>query len=341
MAGYSGPASLLETAFALRIANASPAWSRPVSLRENAACLWISRPRLYLRAEMTELHYISRLLRSHELRLSKRFGQHLLVDEDILRGIAQTTGAAEGCRVVEIGAGVGNLTCLLALSGAEVTSIELDRRFEPVHREVFGAWGEVAGRVQFHYGDALNFDYRAASDAAREAGSKFLIAGNIPYQITSPLIMGILESGAEFDRMTLLMQREVGERLAAAPGSRRNGGISIKVQYFCEVEPAFDVSSAAFLPPPKVESQLVVFRRKPPVLEAGEQKRFFRLVDAAFSMRRKMLVNPVAARGIAPKADVEQALAAIGRNAKARAEDLGLEDFLGLFRAICDISRID
>ena len=288
---------------------------------------------------MEERDRMARLLRRHELKLTKKLGQHLLVDLDILERIASEVGADDRTDVVEVGSGAGNLTYMLALSGAHVTGLELDRRFKPVHDEVILSHQEVAGHIEFVYGDALHFDFAAAGARAAAAGRRFLIAGNIPYQITSPLVMGVLESGAPFESMTLMIQREVAERFAAGPGSRRNGAITIKIQSFCETQLLATVPRTAFMPPPEVESRLIRFRPKPRAMDAGAQRAFFRLVDAAFAQRRKMLPNSVAARGIGyTKQQVDAALEELGIAVEVRAEHLGLQEFMALFGKLQEIA---
>lgn len=269
------------------------------------------------------------ILKRHGLRLERSLGQHFLIDDDLLHRVAQATGASPDTEIVEIGAGLGNLSYMLALSGAHVHAIELDRRFEPVHRETILTDQSLSGRLEFVYADALEFDFAAAAARAAANGHKLAIAGNIPYQITSPLVMRVFESGAKFESMVLMMQREVAERLSAAPGSKRNGGISIKVQYFSKVETLFDVPPKAFLPPPEVNSQVLRFTPRDHGKE--DYRRLFQLVDAAFAQRRKVIANSVAARGIGySRSQVDAALAAIGRQPTTRAEQLGLEDFLRL-----------
>jgi 16S rRNA (adenine1518-N6/adenine1519-N6)-dimethyltransferase len=282
-----------------------------------------------METSMSERTRLSALLREHDIRLSHRMGQHFLADLGVLTRIAQAVGAGPDSEVVEVGAGIGNLSAMLARTGADVTAIELDRRFAPIHEKVGALNGP--GRISFHYGDALDFDFAAASARAAARGRKLLVAGNIPYQITSPLVMRVLESGADYAGMTLMVQREVAERLASPPGSRRNGAISIKVQFYSGVRARFDVPPSAFLPPPKVHSSVVSFTKREPPLDEARRARFFGLVESAFCQRRKMLPNAVAARGLYPKDGVEAALAKIGLKASARAESLGLAEFLALF----------
>lgn len=287
----------------------------------------------------TERSRLQALLQRHGLRAAKGLGQHFLVDEEVLHEIARLTGAGPDCDVVEIGAGVGNLTTMLTLTGARVTAIEIDPKFQALHREVQITQSGFSERLQFHYGDALNFDFAGAAARAVSQGRRFLVAGNIPYQITSPLIMGLLDSGVWFESITFLIQKEVAERLTAGPGTRRSGAITIKVQYDCEAQVVLDVPAEAFLPPPEVDSQVIQLRPRRPgatpegrrLVDLEERRELFRLVDAAFIHRRKMLANSVASANLGyTKPQLEQALQEIGFTASSRAEELGVNDFLTL-----------
>jgi 16S rRNA (adenine1518-N6/adenine1519-N6)-dimethyltransferase len=279
------------------------------------------------------------LLRRHGLWANRGLGQHFLRDEDVLQAVARAINPGPDSDVVEIGSGPGNLTMMLSLSGAKVTGIEMDRRFVPLHNELIATNPDFDGRLQFHYGDALDFDYLAAATAAREAGRRFLIAGNIPYQITSPLIMKVLEDEVPFEAMALMMQREVAERLRSAPGSKQNGSITIKVQFYAEVDHVVDVPPESFVPPPKVESEVVLFRPKliPADLARDKNGRpaFFRLVDAAFMHRRKTLPNSlVAASYGTTREQAEAALQSINLPPTTRAEQLGLDQYQTLHAAL-------
>jgi len=276
------------------------------------------------------------LLRRHGLWANRGLGQHFLRDETVLHDVARAIEPGPDSDVVEIGSGPANLTMMLALSGANVTGIEMDRRFVPVHQEILLSNPDFQNRLQFHYGDALEFDFNAAARRSHEAGRRFLVAGNIPYQITSPLIMKLLEEEVPFEAMALMMQREVAQRLRSGPGSKLNGSITIKVQFYSSVEHVVDVPARSFVPPPKVESEVVLFRRKPIPADVARDKNgrpaFFRLVDAAFMHRRKTLPNSLVAAGFGiTREEGEQALAAVGLAATTRAEQLGLDEYQRLF----------
>ena len=231
--------------------------------------------------------------------------------------------------MVEIGAGIGNLSAMLARTGADVTAMELDRRFVPIHEKVGALNGP--GRISFHYGDALDFDFAAASTHAAARGRKLLVAGNIPYQITSPLVMRVLESGADFAGMTLMMQREVAERLASGPGSRRNGAISIKVQFYSGVRARFDVPPSAFLPPPKVHSCVVSFTRRERPVGRRPARALLRPRGIGIRSEAQNASQFRCRPGPLSQGGVEAALVKIGLKASARAESLGLAEFLALF----------
>lgn len=272
------------------------------------------------------------LLHRHGLWANRGLGQHFLRDEMVLQDIARAINPAADSHVVEIGSGPSNLTMMLALSGAQVTAIEMDRKFVPLHREILLTNPDFNGKLNYHYGDALEFDYAAAATEAAQRGQRFLIAGNIPYQITSPLIMLILESEVAYESMCLMMQREVAQRLRSAPGTKLNGSITIKVQFYADVEHVVDVPADSFVPPPKVESEVVLFRPRPIPADIKRDKHgrpdFFRLVDAAFMHRRKTLPKGVVIAGYpATREQIESALQEMDLPATIRAEQLGVDDY--------------
>jgi 16S rRNA (adenine1518-N6/adenine1519-N6)-dimethyltransferase len=267
------------------------------------------------------------VLKRFGIKADDRFGQRFLADERVLKAIAQATTAGPDSRLVEIGAGIGNLTTMLLLSGSELIGLEIDKRFLEIQREIVAGSPDFIRRYRLVPGDALEFDFAAAAAEAARDQRRFLIAGNIPYNITSPLIMKVLESQTPFEAMTFLVQLEVAERLSAPLGSRLTSAFTVKVRHWCLVEQLFVVPSFAFLPEPRVHSAVIQFRRREGV--SMERPKWFPLVDAAFSQRRKTLPNALAAAGY-PREKVEAALQQIPLPTSIRAERLTPEDFAAL-----------
>jgi 16S rRNA (adenine1518-N6/adenine1519-N6)-dimethyltransferase len=285
------------------------------------------------RPDLASRDRLRAVLKRFGLRADERFGQRFLADERALREIAHATGAAPDSRLVEIGAGIGNLTTMLLLSGAEVIGLEIDKRFLEIQREIVAGSADFLQRHRLVPGDALEFDFRTAAEQAVADGRRFLIAGNIPYNITGPLIMRVLETETPFETMTFLVQLEVAERLAAEPGSRLTSAFSVKVRHWCDVEYLFAVPSFAFLPEPRVHSAVIRFRRREGV--STTRPAWFSLVDAAFGQRRKTIPNALAAAGLPHnRARIEQGLESIGHSSTTRAEQLTPADYAALAAAL-------
>jgi 16S rRNA (adenine1518-N6/adenine1519-N6)-dimethyltransferase len=253
------------------------------------------------------------LLARHRLRPSKALGQHFVVDPNTVRRIARLAGVGPGDRVVEIGAGLGSLTLALAETGAAVTAIEIDRRLLPVVREVV----EPAG-VTVVEGDALTLDWPSLLGGDREEWS---LVANLPYNVATPLVADLLDGVPAITRMLVMVQREVGERLAAGPGDPGYGAVSVKVAYWAVAEVVGTVPASVFVPRPAVESALVRIERRPaPAVPGVPPERLFPLVRAGFGQRRKMLRRSLAGLGVGP-----EVFEAAGVAPSARAEDLGVE----------------
>ncbi|MFH0794674.1 MAG: 16S rRNA (adenine(1518)-N(6)/adenine(1519)-N(6))-dimethyltransferase RsmA [bacterium] len=286
---------------------------------------------------MGELKYdrvrkISRLLSEHGLRLRKRLGQHFLVNPRALEAIVDRAAPASDELVVEVGAGIGNLTFLLRQRAGRVVSFELDENFRPLHEKFFSA----TPNVRVAYQDFLKADL--AKLIAEEKFSKAKVVGNIPYSISSAILMHVLESGVRWAGVFLLMQKEVAERLAAPPGSKVYSLLTAKVNYFGVAEASVPISAKSFLPPPKVDSALVAIRlrEKPRDLSDLERRELFRLLNAAFGQRRKQLVNALSASPhiTLAKTAVEGALQRCDLSPKARAEDFGIEQFIAVYQTL-------
>ena len=258
---------------------------------------------------------VRRLLTEHGLAPSRARGQNFVVDPNTVRRVARLAGVGPGDRVVEIGAGLGSLTLALAETGASVTAVEVDSRLVPVLRSVV----EPAG-VTVVEGDALRLDWAALLGGA--AGDWVLVA-NLPYNVATPLIADLLDGVPAIGRMLVMVQREVGERLAASAGDDAYGAVSVKVAYWAEARVVGRVPPTVFHPVPKVESALVRIDRRPAPAVAVEVDRawLFRLVAAGFGQRRKMLRRSLAGL-VGP-----EAFAAAGIRPEARAEELSVVDW--------------
>lgn len=255
------------------------------------------------------------LLAAHDLRPSKALGQHFLADPNTARRIVRLAGVQPGDRVVEVGPGVGSLTVALLDAGAQVTALELDRHIVPVLAEV------TAGcAVEIVTGDALTVDWGALLP-----GNGWSMVANLPYNVGTNLLLRALESAPGIERFLVMVQREVGERLAAAVGDPGYGAVSVRTAWFATAAVAGRVPPSVFLPPPKVESALVrLERRAAPPVAVRDPDRMFTLVRAGFATRRKTLRN---ALGGLVSAD---AFAAAGVAPSARAEALGLAEWARL-----------
>lgn len=259
------------------------------------------------------------LLDEHGLSPSRALGQNFVADPNTVRRIARLAEVGEGDQVVEIGPGLGSLTVALAETGARVTAVELDRHLLPVLRSVVEPLG-----VQVVQGDALRLDWDALLASAGEPGRPWVLVANLPYNIATPLVLDLLAGVPAIERMLVMVQREVGERLAAGPGDKAYGIPSVKVAYYADAAVVGRVPPTVFVPPPRVESALVRLRRLPRPRVDVEPDRLFRLVEAGFGQRRKMLRRSLS--GLVDPA----AFAAAGVRPEARAEELELQDWARL-----------
>jgi 16S rRNA (adenine1518-N6/adenine1519-N6)-dimethyltransferase len=261
---------------------------------------------------------IRELLRAHGLEPSRALGQNFVADANTVRRIARLAGVGPGDRVVEIGAGLGSLTLALLEVGAEVTAVEVDRHLLPVLRSVV----EPAGAVVVE-GDAMQLDW-----AALLGDRSWSLVANLPYNIATPLVLDLLEGAPQVERLLVMVQLEVGERLAAGPGSKAYGIPSVKVGWWARAKVVGRVPPSVFVPPPRVDSALVEVLRHPPVGDELERRVVFDLVEAGFGQRRKMLRRSLADRVTAT------AFAEAGVRPEARAEELVLDDWRRLAAAV-------
>ena len=261
------------------------------------------------------------ILNRFKLRADKKLGQNFLIDENVVRQIVAAAELSEADTVLEVGPGIGTLTQGLAESKARVVAVELDTRLLPVLATTLNGYDNV--RVV--HGDILKVNIM------EEVGApSFKVCANLPYYITTPIIFALLEKRLPMERLVAMVQKEVAERMAAQPGGKEYGALSVAIQYYTEPKIAFIVPPTSFIPAPAVDSAVIVCKRreKPPV-EVCDEGLFFRVVKAAFSLRRKMLSNSLKNMGIKSE-QVAKWLELAGVDGKRRAETLSLENFAKL-----------
>jgi len=255
------------------------------------------------------------ILRAFGLHVSKRLGQNFLVDEGVVDAIVAAAGVRPGDAVLEIGPGIGTLTQGLLDAGAKVVAVELDQRLIGVLRETLAGYEDV--RVV--HGDILKINI-----PQQMAIAPYKVVANLPYYITTPILLLLLEQRLPVSVLVAMVQKEVAQRMVAAPGGKDYGALSVAVQYFTVPEIVLTVPPRSFIPAPAVESAVIrcTVRERPPV-EVADEEAFFRVVKAAFAQRRKTLANALKAAGI----DAAAVLAAAGVDGGRRGETLALAEF--------------
>ena len=270
-------------------------------------------------------------LKIHGFRLSKGLGQNFLIDEDILTGILDGAEIGPEDSVLEIGPGFGVLTTGLCSRAKKVVSVELDNRmFEILNVNLSGF-----SNFELIEGDILQVDIKNILEEKLD-GKNTKVVANLPYYITTPIIMKLLEERHEFKSITVMVQKEVANRLCADPGCKEYGAITVSVNYYSTVRKILDVPAASFIPPPDVESTVIRFdiREKPPV-ELIDEALFFKVIKAAFGQRRKTLLNALSAGGFCEnKEKVKEILSECGIDGIRRGETLSIEEFALLANTI-------
>lgn len=268
------------------------------------------------------------ILSAFHLRASKRLGQNFLVDAGVVRAIVDAADLSPADTVLEIGPGIGTLTQGLAESGARIVAVELDKKLPAVLAETLKGYDNVTVVP----GDILKLDILRILNLG--AGERFKVVANLPYYITTPILMALLEQHLPIERMVTMVQKEVAVRMTARPGSKEYGALSIAVQYHTDAHIVMDVPPRAFMPAPEVTSAVIACRvRETPAVRPSDEKLFFRLVRAAFGQRRKTLLNALTGAGLT-KELCRAGLAAAGIAESLRGEQLSLADFARLSDAV-------
>lgn len=274
----------------------------------------------------------SAILRRHGLRPKKAWGQNFLGDDYHLSSIADAAHVGKGEAVVELGAGLGHLTRHLARAGAHVVAVERDRDLVPILR------AEMEGLdVDVREANAATIDLH---EIAREAGRKLTVVGNLPYHLSTEILFHVEAQRADLARAVFLLQKEVTERIAAAPGGKSYGVLSVLLQLHADVDVPHHVPAGVFTPPPEVESAVVRLTfRDAPRADPGDEAFFRRLVKAAFAQRRKTLGNALKSARLVEAEVLQAGFAAAGIDPGRRAETLAVEEFAALSRALAPAAR--
>lgn len=275
---------------------------------------------------LTDVGSIRALLNRHDFTFSKSLGQNFLVNPSVCPRMAEACAGSHGEGVVEIGPGIGVLTRELAQRFRKVVCYELDSRLLPVLQETLADCDNVTVRNE----DVLKADLPALfADAF--SGMRVSVCANLPYYITSPILMFLLENRFPLSNITVMVQKEAADRICAEPGTRQAGALTAAVHYYASAEKLFSVSRGSFLPAPNVDSTVIRLTvREKPAVEVADEAYFFRLIAAAFGQRRKTAANSISAGMGVPKQTVEDALLTLGMDKNVRAETFTLEDFAAM-----------
>lgn len=281
---------------------------------------------------LTNIKDIKALLERHGFRFSKSMGQNFLTAGWVPERIAEESALDGETGVLEIGPGIGCLTEQLANRAAKVVSVELDRALEPVLAETMAPYENA----EIVFGDVTKQDVAALAEE-KLPGLRKVVCANLPYNITTPVISQLIEAGC-FDTITVMIQREVAQRICAKAGSGDYGAFSVYVNWYTVPEILFDVSPGCFIPQPKVTSSVIILRRRQaPPAEVKDEAFMFKIVRAAFNQRRKTLVNALGSLGGYTKEQLTRAVAECGFDERIRGEALDIQGFARLANRLLDM----
>lgn len=279
----------------------------------------------------TSKKFIYSMLERMGKKPTKGLGQNFLIDSGVIEDIVEYAGLNEDIAVLEIGAGLGALTYALIQNSAHTTSIEIDNKLWDYLEEEFGEWQNFT----LVKGDVLRVDLKQICEDLLNKADKIYLVANLPYHITTPIIMKFLEENLPIDKIIVMVQKEVALRMSAEPCSKDYGALTVNLNTFADMRILFDIDPNSFMPMPKVDSSVIeiAIKEEKPIADA-DRDFFLKLVKAAFHSRRKKLANSVnLAIGI-PKEKVQAGLASIGKDMEARAETLSPSEFIALARVL-------
>ena len=271
---------------------------------------------------LSDISVIRGVLERHGFNFSKALGQNFLINPSVCPRMAESCLCDENTGVIEIGAGIGVLTAELAKRAKKVVCVELDTRLLPILDETLSDFDNI----EIVNADVMKVDLHALIKEKFE-GMDVVVCANLPYYITSPVITMLLESRLPIKAITVMIQKEAADRLCTPVGSRDSGAITVCTNYYAEVRQLFNVSRGSFMPAPNVDSTVIRLDIRPyPAVEVSDEKKFFRMVKAAFAQRRKTAVNSIASGMGLSKAQVTDALIKSGLSETVRAEKLTMEE---------------
>lgn len=286
---------------------------------------------------LSDIGVIKRLLRKHGFNFSKSLGQNFLVSPTVCPKMAEASITGDNVGVLEIGPGIGVLTNELAKKAQKVVSVELDKRLIPILQETLSEHDNI----KIINDDILKLDLKRLIKE-EFYGMDVVVCANLPYYITSPVIMKLLEERLDINSITVMIQKEVAQRLCAGAGTRDTGAVSIAVNYYAEPELLFTVKAGSFMPPPKVDSAVIKLNvLKEPKYKCLDEKTFFKVVSAAFSQRRKTLANSLSAGLKLPKQALNDIFVRLNISPGLRAEELSIKQFSDLANEIYKLNEFD
>lgn len=277
------------------------------------------------------------ILRRHDFNFKKKFGQNFLTDHNILTKITQTAEISKEVNVIEIGPGIGSLTQYLLEEAAEVMAFEIDKSLIPILEETMAPYDNFT----LVSADILKVDLLSEIQKFKNPNLPIKVVANLPYYITTPILMHLIESKIPFSEFVVMMQKEVADRIAASPKTKAYGSLSIAVQYYMGASVAFIVPRTVFIPAPNVDSAILkMVRREAPLVEVEDEEWFFKTMHSSFVHRRKTLMNNLqAAFGKESKPEIEKLLAQAEISPTIRGEALSIEEFAKLADALLPLKK--
>ena len=271
------------------------------------------------------------IINKYSFAFQKKFGQNFLIDSNVLESIIRGAEITKDDFVLEIGPGIGTMTQYLCEAARQVVAVEIDKMLIPILEDTLSEYDNVEVINQ----DVLKVDIKSLAEE-KNNGKPIKVVANLPYYITTPIIMGLFESGVPIDSITIMVQKEVADRMQTGPGSKDYGALSLAVQYYATAKVILNVSATCFMPRPNVDSAVIkLTRHKEPTVNVADEKLMFKIIRASFNQRRKTLVNGLknSPELSFSKEQIVKAIERIGKPETIRGEALTLEDFAELANA--------